>query len=950
MPELPSGTVTFLFSDVEGSTRLLEEFPEAQRSALIRHGELLRGAISAHDGFVFETIGDGYYAVFTRPGDAVAAALKAQLDLQAESWGEIGQLRVRMALHSGAVESQGQRYYGAPLYRCARLLALAHGGQVLLSAATAQLVRGLLPADATLRGLGTHRLKDLAAPEEVFQLIHPGLADDFGPLHSIETIPTNLPIQLTSFVGRDHEMTELMELLRTNRILTLTGAGGVGKTRLAMQTAADLVDRYPDGVWLAELAPLSDPALVAHEVASSLGVHEQQGRPLTQTLVDYLRSKEALLVLDNCEHLLEASAQLVDALARSCPGVQVLATSREALGVAGEVDWRVPSLSLPDPGGETAADRLLECESVRLFVDRARAAVPSFRLTDDHAVAVADVCCRLDGIPLAIELAAARVKVLSAEQIASRLDNVFALLTGGNRLALPRQQTLQAMVDWSYDLLSEPERRLFNRLSVFAGGWTLEAAESICGGDGVFDVFDLLARLVEKSLALAEDHGTEIRYRLLEPMRQYAAEKLRASGEDTRLQDRHLEWFVAFAEQAEPHLDGADAGTWMGRMETDLDNIRGALRWSSREGESGEAALRIAAALFYFWYLELPPREGRAWLENGLKNSPIAPRVRMRALSAASFLTAYLGDPPAAEPLAQEALAIARELDDRWAIPWLLHLLGRIEYLQWNAVGARRFGNESLAAARDHGDPGLRAHALHLLGLAEHIDGHFREARAAYAESYLIRQEIGSIWTGIVLQLMALAAHNLGDHAQAREELLRSMEYFEELPHGGLNGQPLAQFSAMAAANEQYERAVRLAAFSIALSDVVGMLPIPLVQKALDEGLERSRQALTLEIYNAAWAEGSVMSRAQAMAEARAVEVTPVLPGGEQSPDPDHSLSPREVEVLRLLAGGATNNEIAAALVLSIPTVERHITHIYQKIGARRRADATAYALKAGLA
>ena len=470
MPDLPSGTVTFLFTDIEGSTRLLEEFPEAQRAALLRHGALLRAAIDGNGGAVFETIGDGYYAVFALPADAVAAALRAQRDLQAEPWGVLGQLKVRMVLHSGAVERQGDRYYGPPLYRCARLLALAHGGQVLLSAATSQLVRGALPADSSLRGLGTHRLKDLAAPEEVFQLLHPALPADFGPLRSIETLPTNLPIQMTSFVGRDQEMAELMDQLRTSRILTLTGAGGVGKTRLAIQTAADLIDRYPDGVWLAEFAPLSDPSLVAREVASSLGVHEQHGRRLLDSLVDYLRPKELLLVLDNCEHLVEACAELADRLARACPGVQILATSREALGVAGEVDWRVPSLAVPDAQPLAATDQLIDCEAVRLFVDRAAAATPAFRLTDEHASAVAEVCRRLDGIPLAIELAAARVKVLSTEQIASRLDNLFTLLTGGNRLALPRQQTLQAMVDWSYDLLSEPEQRLFNRLSVFAGG------------------------------------------------------------------------------------------------------------------------------------------------------------------------------------------------------------------------------------------------------------------------------------------------------------------------------------------------------------------------------------------------------------------------------------------------------------------------------------------------
>src|SRR5262245_263895 len=407
---LPTGTVAFLFTDLEGSTALLQAHPAAYRAAVRRHHELLLEAVEARGGVVFETVGDAVYAAFARPTDAVEAALAGQLALQAEDWGGVGALRARMGLHLGEVERQGGHYFGAPLYRCARLTATAHGGQVVLSEATAALVRDALPPGAGLRDLGPHRLKDLQAPERVAQLLHPDLPASFPPLRSLDVLPNNLPRQLTSFVGRERELAQVRRLLAAAPLLTLTGAGGAGKTRLALQAAADALDAYPDGVWLADLAPAADPGLVPPAVAAALGVREEPGQPIPATLAGALRPKRLLLVLDNCEHLLDACARLADALLRACPGVRVLATSREALGIAGETAWRVPSLELPDARHPPPPERLTQYEAVRLFVDRALAARPDFAVTDQNAPAVAALCARLDGIPLALELAAARVR------------------------------------------------------------------------------------------------------------------------------------------------------------------------------------------------------------------------------------------------------------------------------------------------------------------------------------------------------------------------------------------------------------------------------------------------------------------------------------------------------------------------------------------------------------
>jgi predicted ATPase/class 3 adenylate cyclase len=549
MSASPTGAVTFLFTDIEGSTRMWERLPAAMKPALARHDAILREAVAAHGGRIVKTTGDGCHAAFSSAVDGVAAALDAQRVLAGEAWESIRPeiIRVRMGVYTGEAEARAGDYYGPALNRAARLMSVGNGGQVLVSAVTAELARDRLPADTSLRDLGEHRLKDLVRPERIYQLVGAGLQADFPPLKSLDAVANNLPAQLTSFVGREAEITEVRRLLGASRLLTFTGSGGTGKTRLSLQVAAEALADFADGVWLVELAPLADPDRVAAAVAAVFDLRDQPGRTMLEQLQDFLRARQVLLILDNCEHLITASARMADALVRACPKVKVLASSREALGLAGERIFHVPSLGLPETMG--TLDAVARSEAVQLFVERATAAQARFSLSEQNAGAVADICRRLDGIPLAIELAAARIRLFTPEQIAARLNDRFKLLTGGSRTALPRQQTLRALIDWSYDLLPESEKALLRRLAVFAGGWTFEAAEAVCDSD---DLLDQLGHLVDKSLVAVADFAGEARYRLLETVRQYAREKLFDAGETGDARARHLAYFVRLVREVGP--------------------------------------------------------------------------------------------------------------------------------------------------------------------------------------------------------------------------------------------------------------------------------------------------------------------------------------------------------------------------------------------------------------
>ena len=751
----PTGTVTFLFTDIEGSTRLWQDHPNAMRPALARHDQLLRRAIEENGGYVFRTVGDAFCAAFATAPEALSGVLAAQIALTAETWETETSLLVRMALHTGSAEERHGDYFGQPLNRVARLMTAGHGGQILLSGVTQELTRDVLPDPVTRLDLGLRRLKDLARPEHVFQVSHPSLPADFPPLRSLDNpaLPNNLPQQVTSFIGREAQVAEVKALLGRTRLLTLTGAGGSGKTRLSLQVAADLLDGEGDGVWLVELAALADPALVPQAVAQVLGIKEQAGKTaqrtlmetLMETLVERLRDKRLLLILDNCEHLVAACAFLAADLLRSCPDVHILASSREPLNVAGEQTYRVSSLSLPDPKRVQTAEGLSQYEAVRLFIERAQAVQPAFTVTDANAPAVAQVCFRLDGIPLAIELAAARVRSLSVEQINTRLDQRFRLLTGGSRVALPRQQTLRALIDWSYDLLTEAEKVLLCRLSVFAGGWTLKAAETVCAGEAVedFEVLDLLTALVDKSLVTAESVGEDIRYRLMETVRQYAKECLRGKGEAERMRDTHLSWCITLAEEAEPQLRGPEQGAWLARLETEHDNMRAALAWGGEAAAGPDGAMRLVGALWRFWYVRGHWSEGRGHLEAALARDGTGRETRSRMLGGLGFLVHSLGESAAGRAYLEQAVAINREIGNHSKVASNLIGLGFLTLSQGQVATARSFFEQSLAICCEIGDRSNELINLNGLGNIAYEQDEAEAARSYFVQALTISREIG---------------------------------------------------------------------------------------------------------------------------------------------------------------------------------------------------------------
>jgi predicted ATPase/class 3 adenylate cyclase len=768
----PAGAVTFLFTDIEGSTRLWEQDGARMSQALAAHNALARSAVECRHGTVVKLTGDGVYAVF----DDALAALAATLDMQqalADPAATCGvALRVRCGLHVGVVERRDNDYFGSPVNRAARIMSAAHGGQVLLSRAVVDCVREILPAAVSLRDLGRVRLKDLSSPEHVYQVVHPDLRQDFPALRSLEATPNNLPQQATRFIGRDKELKELKRLLAETRLLTLTGSGGCGKTRLGLQGAAEALEQFPDGVRLVELAPLADPSLVPQTVATVLGLKEEPGRPITRTLTEYLEDKKLLLLLDNCEHLLDATAKLADTLLRQCPGVRILASSREALGITGEQSYRVPSLSLPDPKKTQTPESIAQFEAVQLFTDRAVLARTDFRVTAQNAATLASVCSRLDGIPLALELAAARMRSLSLEAIDRNLNERFRLLTGGSRTALPRQQTLRSLIDWSYDLLNDPAKRLLQRLSVFSGGWRIEAAERICAGEGVQEgeVLDLLTSLADKSLVLGEQVDQHFRYRLLETVRQYARERLAESGGGDAIRQRHHDFFLALAKEAESRLSGAEQSAWLQCLEEEHDNLRSALEWSVVDA-GADGGLRLCGALQGFWTTRGHLSEGREWCRRALEKVESGQRMeeRARVLNAAGELAYYQGDFPAARARHEESLAIKRELQDRSGIAASLNSLGNVAYEQGDFVSAQALYDESLSIARELGDRWYIANLLNNLGSVALDQGNVAAARALHEECLAIKRELGDR-RGIAASLnnLAIAAYDQGDYPAAR--------------------------------------------------------------------------------------------------------------------------------------------------------------------------------------
>jgi predicted ATPase/class 3 adenylate cyclase len=719
---IPSGTVTLLFTDVQGSTRLWEAEPELMAVALRRHDEILRSAIETADGYVFKTVGDAFCAAFRTASAAVGAALAVQRRLGAESWPTSRPILVRMGLHTGVCEERDGDYFGPVVNRAARLEAAAHGGQVLISGATAQLLAGSLQADAALRDLGLHRLKDLGRPEQVFQLEASFLAADFPPLASLDNpeLPNNLPTLLSAFVGREREMAEVRELIRNSRLVTLTGAGGSGKTRLALQAGAELISRTADGVWLAELASLTDGAQIPGVVAGAIGIQDLGGPAGADMVIEALSGQDCLILLDNCEHLIDAAAKFCDEVIRHCPKVRFLATSREPLGIGGERVYRVPSLTLPGSDAESVED-LAGSDAVQLFAERARAHQPDFVIDAVSAPDAVTVCRRLDGIPLALELAAARLSSMSLAQVAARLDQRFRLLTGGSRNAMPRQQTLQATVDWSFGLLTGPERETLTRLSVFAGGFELEAAETICASPEVdaLDVLDLLGSLVDKSLVVADHSPQAVRYRLLETIRQYSAQELlRAEGdaEVLRIRDRHARYCLELARLGGPATFGPRQGQWLRRFDTEWENLRAAFAHFAAEQRS-EEILALAVSLRRFSVSRGHP-DVLDYLRPVVDRADTEPSALLaEGMTAAAQLIGLLSRTDATELAAareysEKALAMARVVGDRRAEAHAIGNLVEAAYMAGDKPAGHRLAEQGVAIARELGDVQLLAEQL----------------------------------------------------------------------------------------------------------------------------------------------------------------------------------------------------------------------------------------------
>jgi predicted ATPase/DNA-binding NarL/FixJ family response regulator len=791
------------------------------------------------------------------------------------------------------------------------------------------------------------RLKKLIAKRRV------GSRTTLAARHKSRAVPSfpkllhNLPTQLTTFIGREREIADVKRLLGTTRLLTLTGAGGCGKTRLALQVASREIDRYPDGVWLAELAPVADPALVPKTVAAALGVLEQPGLDITETLVDALRSKALLLVLDNCEHLVAASAGLVVALLRSCPQVRLLATSREGLAVPGETLWRVPSLSLPDAGRLPPPEDLVQYEAVRLFVERAMKAASGFAVTSENAPAVAEVCQRLDGIPLAIELAAARVKVLTVDQIAARLDDRFQLLTGGSRTALPRQQTLRGAMDWSYDLLSQTERAILGRLSVFAGGCTLEAAEAVCVGKRIKArrVLDLLTQLVDKSLVSAETLDGEVRYRMLETIRQYAQDRLVASGETAEVRTRHRTWYLGLAERANTMGHQPEETLWLFRLEAEHDNLRTALGWSTTEEEDAEIRLRFATALFWFWLFHTHYGEGRKWLETALAGSRDRKSiVRMTALYEAGTLAWRQGDYEKAMARHQDSLILARELGDQKGIALALFGRAQVTMSLGDFDTAATLFEESLEASRNLKHKWVVGLVLSNMGVNTRRKGDYATAVALGEESLAIFRTLGAQrLTAMALCFTGHAVRLQGDLERAAGLYRESLTMFGETGDKWFAIECIEGLALIARAQGNAERAARHLGAAETARKAFAITPEARDQEHLQAAL-RERPDGTL--FAAAWAEGRAMTLEQAVEYALASASSKERAGHptrNRRPKSD-SLTTRELEVVRLVSRGFTNRQIARALVLSRRTVDAHVQNILNKLGFGSRSQIAAWA------
>jgi predicted ATPase/class 3 adenylate cyclase len=913
-PNLPLGTVTFLFTDIEGSTQLVAKIgPKAFADVLDRHNRLIRDAVAAHDGVDAGTAGDSFLIVFRNAASAVAAAIEAQRALAATTWPADAEVRVRMGVHTGEGIAGGDGYVGLDIHRAARIASAAHGGQVLLSEASRAATAPDLPPGVGVRELGQHDLRGLAEPERIYQLMIDGLASDFPPLRSSTTPRTPLPVQLTTFVGRERELGEVTAMLQADRLVTLVGVGGIGKTRLMIQVALPVAGLHRHGACFVELAPIGDPGLVEPEVARALGVQQEPGRAITDTLIDFLRAKDLLVLFDNCEHVIDAASELTQRLLASCPTLQILASSREPLGVGGEAIFTVPPLGLPDAldprtaVNEPGLAQIGGVEAVRLFVDRAGAVLPAFRLDRANVSAVVEICRRLDGIPLALELASARVAVMSVQEIADRLGDRFRLLTGGGRAAVPRQQTLQAAIDWSWGLLTDADRRFLRRLSVFVGGWTLEAAAVVTDSGDAMEALDGVGRLVARSLVFLDRAGPT-RYGMLETIRHYASAKLVASGEAETARGRHLGYYRTLAAQAESALQGPDMVAWLQRLDPEAENLRAALGWAFQA--EAEAAIDMSLSMRSYWRLRSVGSEGLERLDQAvdlarsLLPTDESPRalersiVLARTLATAAQAHALWADAIVAREWADEALAIARRTGDERAVSLALSAAFLVAvfssqldgvdraadalrdvaarqgdwwslvYVHWVAAEIVRHDDPTLAmarveeatdAARRSGNPATIAFAALARGAITSYVADLAEARPWFDQAIAGYRAIGDRRFEVIAQSdLAHALRHGGALDEAEALYAETIREWLHLGNRGALANQLESIAYLAVARGHGSRAARLLGAAEALREIAGspMQAMGTEHEDYETAVARLREGPDRETVDAAWAEG----------------------------------------------------------------------------------------------
>ncbi|MFL5641023.1 MAG: ATP-binding protein [Chloroflexota bacterium] len=828
---LPAGTVTMVFTDIEGSTALLQSLGDRYGEVLADHNRLIREAFARHDAFERGSAGDGLYFVFASAREAVQAAVDAQLALAEHPWPDDAAVLDRMGIHTGEPRNATEGYVGLDVHRAARICSAGHGGQILVSQTTRDLVAEDLRQSLGMVDLGAHRLRSLDGPaQRIYQVTGPGLIRDFPPPRTGDAPRNNIPLEVTSFVGREREIEQATRMLDQSSLLTLTGPGGVGKTRIGLRLARTLLDRFEDGTWIVECGSLSDPSFLLPAVVSAVGLPDPAGRSLLSTIVDQLKGKRLLLVLDDCDPVLTAAAELAEAVVRSCSSVRIVVTSREALGVPGEAILPIASLATPDTGPTVTTDELRSIDACRLFIDRAQAVQPAFEVTEANARSVAQLCRRLDGIPLAIELAAARVRALPVEQVAARLDDRFRLLTGGSRTSVARHQTLRATIDWSYDLLTEPERAVLRRLSVFAGGASLEAAESVCAGDPVdaLDVLDLLGRLVEKSLVFTDPTSSEAHFRLLETVREYARGRLVEAGEGETTLRRHRDLFLALADRASPaFFHGPEPVDWLRRLDDDHEDVRAALEWCLDQPGEARSGLRIAAGLWRYWEIRGHLTEGRGWLERMLQAvGEEVSALRADALTGAANLAFMQGDLRAAASHQSASLELQRAIGDPQGVAYAANNLANTWIQLGDNVRARELYEETLSIATEVGD--VRGQVFVSINLADLAarEGDLATAQSLEEQVLTSIRRLGDRWMeAFAVDAFARTAHRAGEHERARTLHIEALAILEELGDRRGVARVLTQLAELALTTGDGPRARGLLRQGLTIRQELGDMP-----------------------------------------------------------------------------------------------------------------------------